>query len=656
VADALAYFNVDPSVLKSQWSKLTAAQPLAWNSILQNTATAHNAQMIAYDEQSHQLPNEAALPNRIMSAGYKGKANTTVGENVYAYSYSIFYGQAGFAIDWGEGTGGMQNPAGHRDNLMDANFKEVGISITLQNDSSKNVGPLVVTQDFGARDINSKAGTATYSFITGVIYADTVTQDRFYTPGEGLGSVSVEVRRPGSGTLVASSVTYACGGYGVQVANGTYDVVISGGALGEGMIYRNVVVNNKNVKLDSLSSWVGGPSTSWTDTANWYGGVPNGPGTLAVLGSEGSGKLSMQINAPVTTGTLLLESEQMYWIDGASTLTLHAASASGLAAIYVNNDGNHRISAPLAVSSDAEIEISEAGSLSITGAMSIGAGKTLTRQGSGVLEIKGAQSHGTGSEFVASTGVTNFASDSGSTTARNLGIRVESAGMVNFQSSQHVRQLSVNGGSVTVGSGANKVVVADDLLVDGNGLLDLNDNDLIVKATAETRNAILGQVTSWIKSARGTNGDWQGSGITSGEAGAKAAAKEAYTGLAVILNDNGGKAILTSFAGEAVGANDILVKYTWNGDANLDGVIDAADYFLADSGFITQVGGYRNGDFNFDGAVDAGDYFLIDSAFIAQTGVLAGLGALRTAAVPEPSCMVMLGAVVGGLMMRRMRR
>jgi hypothetical protein len=95
------------------------------------------------------------------------------------------------------------------------------------------------------------------------------------------------------------------------------------------------------------------------------------------------------------------------------------------------------------------------------------------------------------------------------------------------------------------------------------------------------------------------------------------------TGLSIMLNDKSGKPILTTFAGQPVTQNDILVKYTWNGDVNLDGSIDAADYFLIDSGFLTQQGQYRNGDLNLDGAVDAADYFLIDSAFLAQTAPLA---------------------------------
>ena len=75
-----------------------------------------------------------------------------------------------------------------------------------------------------------------------------------------------------------------------------------------------------------------------------------------------------------------------------------------------------------------------------------------------------------------------------------------------------------------------------------------------------------------------------------------------------------------------------LVKYTWNGDANLDGVINADDYFLADSGFITQKGGWYNGDFSYDGVVNADDYFLIDEAFIGQGAPLVAGGPAPAAA------------------------
>ncbi|HEX2971353.1 MAG TPA: FG-GAP-like repeat-containing protein [Tepidisphaeraceae bacterium] len=173
--------------------------------------------------------------------------------------------------------------------------------------------------------------------------------------------------------------------------------------------------------------------------------------------------------------------------------------------------------------------------------------------------------------------------------------------------------------TIVLSEGGNKLLKLGSLEIGPDGTLNLADNDLIVSATPETRAAVLAAVTSAIKSARGTDGKWAGKGLSS-----SAAASRKYTGLAFMSNADAktGSAILSNFGGQAVTANDILVKYTWNGDVNLDGKVDLADYFLVDSGFIKQTGGYRNGDLNLDGKVDLADYFLIDSAFIGQRGIL----------------------------------
>jgi hypothetical protein len=87
---------------------------------------------------------------------------------------------------------------------------------------------------------------------------------------------------------------------------------------------------------------------------------------------------------------------------------------------------------------------------------------------------------------------------------------------------------------------------------------------------------------------------------------------------------------MTGLAAVANNQGEVVVKYTWDGDANLDGLINADDYFQIDSGYITQAKGWYNGDFNYDDIINADDYFLIDSAFIGQTGPLA-------ASKPEPA-------------------
>jgi hypothetical protein len=104
--------------------------------------------------------------------------------------------------------------------------------------------------------------------------------------------------------------------------------------------------------------------------------------------------------------------------------------------------------------------------------------------------------------------------------------------------------------------------------------------------------------------------------------------------LAVVVNDANqtpdgslsGATIFTTFDGQSVNDGDVLVKYTFVGDANLDGVVDAADYEQIDNGFNSQgtataLSGWFNGDFNYDGVINGDDYTLIDNAFNSQGSV-----------------------------------
>src|SRR5256714_13868260 len=71
----------------------------------------------------------------------------------------------------------------------------------------------------------------------------------------------------------------------------------------------------------------------------------------------------------------------------------------------------------------------------------------------------------------------------------------------------------------------------------------------------------------------------------------------------------------TLWDGQSVDTTTVLVKYTWGGDANLDGTLNGDDYFQIDSHF-NQAGlifGHYNGDFNLDGDINGDDYFIIDS-------------------------------------------
>jgi len=66
------------------------------------------------------------------------------------------------------------------------------------------------------------------------------------------------------------------------------------------------------------------------------------------------------------------------------------------------------------------------------------------------------------------------------------------------------------------------------------------------------------------------------------------------------------------FAGQTVHGADVLVKYTYDGDANLDGKINVDDYGKIDFNIALGSNGWINGDFNYDGKINVDDYGIID--------------------------------------------
>jgi hypothetical protein len=90
------------------------------------------------------------------------------------------------------------------------------------------------------------------------------------------------------------------------------------------------------------------------------------------------------------------------------------------------------------------------------------------------------------------------------------------------------------------------------------------------------------------------------------------------------------------------------VKYTYEGDANVDGQINADDYAAIDSGFATHATGYANGDFNYSGgAPNSDDYFTIDRAFADQGAALGGAAIVPQAPSAEETAPIETVAPVG---------
>jgi Ca2+-binding RTX toxin-like protein len=229
VLNALNFFQVDLNVLKQQFDALVPSAPLAWNEALGTAALGHTQAMKDADLQSHQVPGEPSLGTRVNNAGY---AFSTVGENIFAFAQDAYHAHAAFFIDWGTSPTGIQQPPGHRNNIMNPAFTEVGVGHLTDNDPGTNVGPNLVTHNLGNRH--------TYTAqITGVIFDD-ANGNRFYDIGEGLGSVSVS-------TTAGNTTSYSSGGYNLAVAAGTHTLTF-GGPLGPASI--TVALGTQNIKVD----------------------------------------------------------------------------------------------------------------------------------------------------------------------------------------------------------------------------------------------------------------------------------------------------------------------------------------------------------------------------------------------------------------------
>ena len=298
--------------------------------------------------------------------------------------------------------------------------------------------------------------------------------------------------------------------------------------------------------------------------------------------------------------------------------------------------------------SAASVTVSTVGTFNQTGGSLTGTAGFLN---AGRTSLAGPQQWPAGATFNNAGGTATFAADAGAAAA-TLSLVVGS-GTVTLAATQHLAGVSVgSAGVVTVDGPAGTAVVTPSLTLAGSagawaGRLDLSNGGV-----ADVPGGSLSTLTS--QAAQGfAGGRWNAAGgIVSATAAADA---KHLTGVGVLLNATAaGSPLYTTFAGQPVGATDVLVRDTDYGDADLNGVVNAADYVRLDAGFLGHATGWQNGDFNYDGVVDGSDYTLADNAFDHQAGgTAAPAAALATAAVPEPSSLIAAAAAVAAILAGR---
>jgi hypothetical protein len=202
-------------------------------------------------------------------------------------------------------------------------------------------------------------------------------------------------------------------------------------------------------------------------------------------------------------------------------------------------------------------------------------------------------------------------------------------------------------GRVNVSGGGNKVVEASYVFFrsNHNAVLDLTDNRMDVGSNGGS--AQLDELRNEL--ARGYNGgSWTGKGITSATAAA-----------------NSSSAHPTALGFAIVPGVPYRVKYTYYGDANLDGQVDVSDLGILATNWQSASGFWYTGDFNYDRLVNVEDLGLLATNWQAGVGNPLGPQSLATAlhelglpdaSLPEPVSDGTIGLCLATAALRRRAR
>ena len=216
-----------------------AKQPLAPHQALIAASGAHSQDMLDRDYFGHTNLEGLTPSDRALAAGYPVGAGENLAwggstaildpiDQVYARHESLFLSE------------------GHRENMLNSNYRELGVGIRYgQFTTSRDWNASMVTEMFSNRGGNL--------FLTGVAFTDQVTDDDFYTVGEGVGNVLITAIESDTGTTY-SELSGSSGGYSLQLPSGRYTVVATGGGIAGEVRTAEVIIGSENVKLDVITT------------------------------------------------------------------------------------------------------------------------------------------------------------------------------------------------------------------------------------------------------------------------------------------------------------------------------------------------------------------------------------------------------------------
>jgi serralysin len=259
-----------------------ARQVLAPDDDLAQAAAGHSSWMLQADVFSHTGASGSSPGARATGAGYSW---STVGENI------AFWGTTASSFDMTAAIEthheGLFRSAGHRANLMNDGFREIGVAqergqFTYQGGATYTASML--TELFG------RSGSSV--FVTGVTYADR-DGNQFYGVGEGVSGVSFT-----SGS--ARDTSEAAGGYALAVSPSAETAVT--GQVGDLIFAFSVDTRPGNVKIDIVNA----REVHASGTIDLDRGLSSvrllGVGDIDATGTDGADRLVGNLGDNVLTG------------------------------------------------------------------------------------------------------------------------------------------------------------------------------------------------------------------------------------------------------------------------------------------------------------------------------------------------------------------
>ncbi|MHA3770475.1 autotransporter-associated beta strand repeat-containing protein [Verrucomicrobiota bacterium sgz303538] len=340
----------------------------------------------------------------------------------------------------------------------------------------------------------------------------------------GASSDLINVTNPGGLVLNGGVFSiFNTGGLTPFSTNGTYSLIdyagtftgslsnISIGNAQAGKLYTiNNDATNTVISLTigdaTVTEWNTG-SGSWGVAGNWTGGVPNAPGAVAKFGTVPQSPTTVTVDGAKTVGGIVFDNTNSYTLAGGAADTITLSNGIATAGITVTN-GNHVISAPVALATDTLASTAAGTTLRLSG--NVSGAKTFSAAGAGTTILSGSNSYGatvvsSGTLQIGDNGTTGtlgagdvsvsggatlaFNRSDSFTVANNIGgiagqVTKLGTGTLTLTGTNSFGTVSgglgLNSGTVKVGSAT--ALPAGVRLAFAGGTLDLNENNATVSS------------------------------------------------------------------------------------------------------------------------------------------------------------------------------